>query len=169
MAYMLPFSMQDCDDHSGNRVVDACLHVLRDDSDDVAPAYSDSGLGTRYPSPVPMRRGGIWPQIFLPPGAYRLRITDPYNYIYDEIQGLVIDAPIADGGSGGDVDEKRLAQTGDIKDRYGVGTHPGWVRMNGRTIGSAASSASERANDDCQALFAFLWNADCRRSAGGQI
>ena len=30
---------------------------------------------------------------------------------------------------------------------------------SGRTIGSAASSATERANDDCYALFVLLWNS----------
>ena len=33
----------------------------------------------------------------------------------------------------------------------------GWVRCNGRTIGSATSGASERANADCEALFLHLW------------
>jgi hypothetical protein len=37
------------------------------------------------------------------------------------------------------------------------GTRSGWVRDNGRTIGSATSGASERANSDCQLLYVFLW------------
>jgi len=42
---------------------------------------------------------------------------------------------------------------------YGATTAPtGWVRANGRTIGNAASSASERANADTETLYAFLWN-----------
>lgn len=36
---------------------------------------------------------------------------------------------------------------------------PGWVRLRGRTIGSAQSGATERANSDCHALFVQLWNA----------
>lgn len=35
----------------------------------------------------------------------------------------------------------------------------GWVFASGRTIGNAASGATERANADCQALFIALWNA----------
>jgi hypothetical protein len=38
------------------------------------------------------------------------------------------------------------------------GSLTGWVRENGRTIGSATSGATERANADCQALFSFIWN-----------
>jgi microcystin-dependent protein len=41
---------------------------------------------------------------------------------------------------------------------YGATTAPaGWVRANGRTIGSASSGGTERANADTSALFTFLW------------
>lgn len=41
---------------------------------------------------------------------------------------------------------------------YGATTAPtGWVRCNGRTIGNASSSATERANADTETLFTFLW------------
>lgn len=41
---------------------------------------------------------------------------------------------------------------------FGATSAPtGWVRCNGRTIGSAASSATERANADTSSLFTFLW------------
>ena len=33
----------------------------------------------------------------------------------------------------------------------------GWVLADGRTIGSAASGASSRANADCEALFSLVW------------
>ena len=34
------------------------------------------------------------------------------------------------------------------------------MRLNGRTIGSATSGATERANTDTQALFEYLWQND---------
>lgn len=41
---------------------------------------------------------------------------------------------------------------------YGATTAPtGWLRCNGRTIGNASSSATERANADTSTLFSFLW------------
>jgi microcystin-dependent protein len=54
---------------------------------------------------------------------------------------------------------------------FGATTAPtGWVRMNGRTIGNASSSATERANADTSALFEFLWtnysNSVCAVSTG---
>lgn len=46
----------------------------------------------------------------------------------------------------------------------------GWVRANGRTIGDASSSATERADDDTAYLFALLWayysNTVCPVSGG---
>jgi len=50
--------------------------------------------------------------------------------------------------------------TGDIKIKYGTGELTGYVRLNGRTIGSAASTATERANADTEALFTDLWDED---------
>lgn len=35
----------------------------------------------------------------------------------------------------------------------------GWVLLSGRTIGSASSGATERANSDTEALFALWWNS----------
>lgn len=49
-------------------------------------------------------------------------------------------------------------ETGDFKGAFGYGVKTGWVRANGRTIGSAGSGATERANADCEALFIFLWD-----------
>lgn len=41
---------------------------------------------------------------------------------------------------------------------FGATTSPaGWLRCNGRTIGNASSSGSERANADTEDLFTFLW------------
>ncbi len=39
-----------------------------------------------------------------------------------------------------------------------AGTRTGWVRANARTIGSAASGATERANADTQTLYEYLYN-----------
>ena len=44
--------------------------------------------------------------------------------------------------------------------RYTAEVRTGFVRLNGRSIGSATSGASERANIDTQALYEYLWNGD---------
>lgn len=40
----------------------------------------------------------------------------------------------------------------------GITAPTGWVRANGRTIGSASSGATERANADTATLYSLLWN-----------
>jgi microcystin-dependent protein len=47
--------------------------------------------------------------------------------------------------------------TGVMKAYVGTTAPTGYVRANGRTIGNAASSATERANADTSSLFALLW------------
>jgi microcystin-dependent protein len=41
----------------------------------------------------------------------------------------------------------------------GTSAPTGWVRANGRTIGNASSSATERANADTEDLFTVLWDS----------
>ncbi|MFX9031451.1 hypothetical protein ABTN13_20060, partial [Acinetobacter baumannii] len=53
----------------------------------------------------------------------------------------------------------QLAVTGDYITAASTGTRAGYVRANGRTIGSATSGATERANADTAALYALLWGA----------
>ena len=55
------------------------------------------------------------------------------------------------GGSG--------AVTGTLVDYVGSTAPTGYVLADGKTIGSASSSGTERANDDCYALFVLLWNS----------
>jgi len=48
--------------------------------------------------------------------------------------------------------------TGSIRACLKLAADTGWVRLNGLTIGSAASTATERANADCETLFTYLWD-----------
>lgn len=48
--------------------------------------------------------------------------------------------------------------TGDFKPTFKTAADTGWVMMLDRTIGNAASGATERANADTLALFTLLWN-----------
>lgn len=58
-------------------------------------------------------------------------------------------------------------ETGDLKEYYGTGARAGWVRLNGRTLGNAESSATERANADTEALFLHLWAIDDQLTVSG--
>jgi len=81
---------------------------------------------------------------------------------FDEDFILVVGPSDGGGGGGGGstVDPNAIFQTGWMDWQPIIGTRSGWVRCNGRTIGSASSGATERANADCQALFQYLWATD---------
>lgn len=51
-------------------------------------------------------------------------------------------------------------QTGDTKKTYALTLPSGWVWAAGRTVGSAFSNATERANADTQNLFNLFWQYD---------
>lgn len=130
--------------------------------------YLDSDLGESHDHPVVANASGKFPAVFLPPGDYRLRIETSAGVTLDDVDG--ISTPIfadSGGGGGGDTPEELLARTGDYKFRHGTGSHSGWVRAAGRTIGAAASGASERANADCEALFEYLWTQDPTLAVSG--
>lgn len=50
-----------------------------------------------------------------------------------------------------------VAATGDVRQGIWPVAPPGYVLADGRTIGSASSGATNRANADCEALFILLW------------
>ncbi len=58
---------------------------------------------------------------------------------------------------------KAIVSTGDVKWRLDAGIVPGWVRMNGRTLGGAGSGATELASATAAAAFAYLWNSQLER------
>jgi len=64
---------------------------------------------------------------------------------------------------------QKLEQTGVMKDYLGTTAPAGYVLASGRTIGSAASGATERANADTQDLYTLLWTsmADAQAPVSG--
>jgi hypothetical protein len=104
--------------------------------------------------------GRPFPQFFLADGSIKIRLTDSHGNEKLVADGVLVTGASSGGGGGSAVDATTVLTTGDIKARYGTGILAGFVRANGRTIGSATSGATERANADCQALFEYLWGAD---------
>lgn len=125
--------------------------------------YQDYGLGTEHPHPVVANAYGVFPPVFFDEedGFYRQRITSSGGVIIPgtDVGTLPIIGP-GEGGGGAEVpvDPNALLQTGDPIWVPTTGTRSGFVRMNGRTVGSATSGATERANADTEALFLYLWN-----------
>lgn len=122
--------------------------------------YQDTGLTLPWPNPVTLDGAGRVPQLFCADGNIKIRLTDKNGAQKLVQDNLLIVGPSGGGGGGGTVDPTTIFQTGAFMQFYGTGTLTGWVRCNGKTIGSASSGATERANSDTQALFQYLWSAD---------
>lgn len=126
------------------------------------PVYADYGLGTPLPNPVQANAYGIFPPVFFDEatGFYRQRISSKDGVLIPgtDVGTLPIIGPgESGGGSEVPVDPNALMQTGDIFWQPRSGTRSGFVRANGRTIGSSVSGASERANADTEFLYLYLW------------
>jgi hypothetical protein len=106
-------------------------------------------------------------QFFVADGSIKLRLTDKNGVQIFNQDGLLVVGASSGGGGGSPVDPTTILATGDIKTVYGTGVLSGFVRANGRTIGSATSGATERANSDTQALFQYLWGADANLAVSG--
>lgn len=129
-------------------------------------AYKDVSLTLPHTNPIVCDASGRLPQFFLADGQIKIRLTSAagvQQVVADNI--LVIGASSGSGG-GGSVDPTTVAATGDLKWAYGTGTISGWVRLNGRTIGSATSGASEWAFSTAQALFLYLCGIDSSKVIG---
>lgn len=123
-------------------------------------AYKDFALtvGQEHPFPIPSDAWGRLPVFWLADGNYAYRLVDADGVVLASSANVQALGPsTGGGGGGGTVDPNALWQTGDVMFLDISGTRAGWVRDNGRTIGSATSGATERANADVAALYTFLW------------
>lgn len=133
-------------------------------------AYYDTDLTLPLPNPVTLDAAGRVPAFYLADGQIKIRLTSATGVTQIEQDNLLVIGPSSGGGGGGTVDPTTVFQTGDCLWLDIQGTRTGWVRDNGRTIGSASSGATERANADTSALFVYLWtnfsNTICPVSTG---
>lgn len=124
-------------------------------------AYKNAGLtaGQEHPNPIPTDSFGIIPAFWLADGDYRARlVSSDAAVIFFDVDNMTAVGASSGGGGSDTTDPNSTLGTGDYLWVPKSGTRAGWVRSNARTIGSATSGASERANADCQNLFSELWN-----------
>jgi len=117
--------------------------------------YSDAALTVPRTHPVVADANGRWPTTYLQYGDYRERVENANGTILWDVDNIANPAPPTAPSS---VDPNSLFATGRGFWAPFDEAIDGFVRCNGRTIGSALSGADERANDDCQNLFLKLWN-----------
>jgi hypothetical protein len=123
-------------------------------------AFSDFGLTATLPNPISCDQSGRIPQHWLADGLIHIRLTDSSGLPIIDTTMQVLGPSSGGGGGGGTVDPTTVMATGDIKARYGTGALSGFVRANGLTIGNVSCGCTERANNDTQALFIYLYTAD---------
>jgi hypothetical protein len=135
------------------------LYLYQANTSTPVNSYQDTALTVLNPWPIQADAYGMMRQFWLADGSYRARATSADGSItyFDQQAILALGASSGAAPSGG-VDATAIFQTGDVIWQDKQGTRSGWVRDNGRTIGSATSGSAERANADCQPLFEFLWN-----------
>lgn len=154
-------------DDDGVRAPGAKVYFYNAGTSTPRTTYSDAALATANTHPVVADGNGRWPQVFLQFGDYKELATTSGGTELWETDNIPNPAP-TDPGVG--VDANAIFQTGDMIFVGKNGTRTGFVRCNGRTIGSAASAATERANADAAAAFAFVWdnyaNGQCAVSTG---
>ncbi|HEV7286037.1 MAG TPA: hypothetical protein VGN75_14375 [Kaistia sp.] len=165
MAGLAPISLQQrIDTNTGKPYVGARAFFFEAETTTPLIVYSNYDLSVPLPNPVTADGYGMFPAIYLDEADafYRLRVTTAGGVILFDQTTLPIYGPTGGGGGGGGgtpVDPYTLFQTGDLKNRFGTGVHPGWIRCNGLTIGDSTSGATGRSNADTQALFEYLWGA----------
>lgn len=166
----IPFSLSQQFDTLGKPLGGCRLYVIAAGTVSTPQdAFQDADLTIKLPNPIECDAAGRLPQFFLADGNIKVRLTDKNGVTQIVADNVLVIGPSSGGGGGGggQVDPTTIIQTGDVKYRYGTGSLSGFVRANGRTIGSASSGASERANADCQALFEYLWGADATLVVSG--
>jgi microcystin-dependent protein len=123
-------------------------------------AYQDTALTIAHPNPMTLDSSGRIAAFYLADGSIKIRLADAAGVTILAYDGLLVIGPSSGAGAAPSVDATTVLATGDVKPKYGTGTLTGFVRLNGRTIGSPTSGATERANADTQTLFEYLWTAD---------
>jgi hypothetical protein len=145
-------------DANGDLARGALLYVYAANTSTPADTYSDFALTSEHAWPIEADAAGRLPAFWVEDGDYRIRIATSADVtIRDEPSITAIGASSgSDGGGSGDSGSSDFI-TGDTIWVPVDTTRASWVRANGRTIGSAASSATERANADTEDLYEFLW------------
>lgn len=167
MAGLYPLSRMQQFDSNGRLLGGARLFLFDGGTSTPRIGYRDSSLTSPHPNPIVADASGRLPLIYLDDGFYRHRLTTKTGTLIFDDDGLPVLSSTS-GGSGTSVDPDSVFKTRDIKIRFDDQPLAGYVRLNGRTIGSASSGATERANADTQSLYEELWGFDNIAVTGGK-
>ena len=154
MGILWPHSNTIAFNNAGVRAPGAKAYFFEAGTTTPRTSYADAALTTPHTHPVPADGNGRFPAVFLDYGDYRERIRTAGDTTIWDTDNIPNAAP-ADPIEG--VAASAILNTGDVWFSFQDGTRDGTVRCNGKTIGNAASNASERADADTKDLFVFLY------------
>jgi microcystin-dependent protein len=167
MAGSLSLSLSQQFDSQGRPLSGGKLYFFQTGTSTPQSAFQDTALTLPHPNPMILDSSGRIAAFYLADGTIKIRLNDIGGVPVLAYDGLLVIGPSSGAGASPSVDATTVFSTGDIKKKYSTGSITGWVRCNKRTIGSATSGASERANADTQALWEFLYNADPNLTVSG--
>ena len=151
-----PLSRQTALDLNGDVLVGARLNFFEAGTSTPMVVYSDPELDTplpAWPDPILADASGRWPRVYLPYRDYRVRAASPAGVLLWDDDGIANPAPPESGSS---IPTQQLYQTGHIT--MGFGLFPGFLALNGQTIGNGVSGATGRANADVEALYVHIYD-----------
>lgn len=157
-------------DIDGQPMVGATVEFFNCATSTPQVVYEEGELSNPLLQPIEADERGMFPAIFLSsePGCYRVRVEDAdAALVYDDDDIAVPQTATFTPPDAGETSEELLLRVGMLQPYYGTSAPSGWVRAAGRTIGSASSGATERANADCEDLFVHLWTVDANLTVSG--
>jgi hypothetical protein len=158
MAGSISLSLSQQFDELGEPLGGGLLYFFAAGTTTPQSAYQDVALTLPYPNPIELDSAGRVPPFYLADGQIKIRLTNAAGVVQVAADNLLVIGASSGSGSPPSVDATTIFQTGDVMWLDVEGTRAGWVRDNGRTIGSATSGATERANADTEPLYSFLWS-----------
>lgn len=157
MTISWPFSRQEVLDANGRPYLPVSANFFAGGTTTPLTVYADAALSVPLTQPVTTDGTGRFPRVHLPAELYAEQVLGPYGDLlwFDDDLGEPV--PTSSTGPVPTIDPNGVSSTSDLKWRLDAGILPGWVRLNGRTIGAQGSGATEFADASAAALFTFLW------------
>lgn len=160
MAGSISLSLSQQLDSLGNPLNGGTLQFYAAGTTTPQSAYQDVALTLPYPNPIVLDSAGRVPSFYLADGQIKIVLKNAGGVTQVAADNLLVVGASSGAGSPPSVDATTVMQVGFIAPYYGTGARAGFARLNGNTIGSASSGASESANANCEALFLHLWTED---------
>lgn len=154
-------------DTQGKPMAGCLLYTFQSGTSTPQSAYQDTALTVPHANPMVCDASGRLPFFYLADGTIKIRLSTAAGVTQLTADFVLVVGPSSGAAPPAGVDPTTVIGTGDVKAKYGTGALTGFVRLNGRTIGSATSGATERANADTQTLFEYLWTADANLAVSG--